>query len=112
MTETVKGGCFCGAVQIEAAYAPTEINDCQCSHCRKRGVLWAYYSAKDATVTGATSTYVWNGRHTVFHFCPVCGCTTHWSAADPKRDRMGINTRLLPPEAVAGAVVKQSPGPR
>lgn len=109
---SVSGSCYCGAVQFEAAYAPTDINDCQCTHCQKRGVLWAYYSPKDVTVTGSFSTYGWGGKRTLFHFCTACGCTTHWMAADPKRDRMAINTRLLPPEAVSGAVVRQSPGPR
>ncbi|GLQ10039.1 aldehyde-activating protein [Devosia yakushimensis] len=109
---TVSGSCHCGAVQFEAAYAPTDINDCQCSHCQKRGVLWAYYSPRDVSVTGSFSTYSWGVKRTRFHFCTVCGCTTHWTAADPKRDRMAINTRLLPPEAVAAAVVRQSPGPR
>ena len=108
----VEGSCHCGAVRFVAGYPPNDINDCQCSHCQKRGVLWAYYSPKDVIVTGTSSSYVWGEKRTVFHFCPVCGCTTHWTAADPKRDRMAINTRLLPREAVASAVVRQSPGPR
>lgn len=108
----VEGSCHCGAVHFTAAYAPSDINDCQCEHCQKRGVLWAYYSPKDVTVTGPGSTYVWGHKHTRFHFCTVCGCTTHWTAVDPKRDRMAINTRLLPREAVAEATIRQSPGPR
>lgn len=109
---TVEGSCHCGAVRFEAAHAPTDINDCQCGHCQKRGVLWAYYSPKEVTVTGTSASYAWNGKHTVFHFCTVCGCTTHWTAADPKRDRMAINVRLLPSEALVGAKVRKSPGPR
>lgn len=108
----VFGSCHCGAVRYEAAFAPTDINDCQCEHCQKRGVLWAYYSPKDVTVTGESASYVWGPKRTVFHFCPTCGCTTHWTAADPKRDRMAINTRLLPKADVANAVVRQSPGPK
>lgn len=108
----VEGSCHCGAVHFEARYAPTDINDCQCTHCQKRGVLWAYYSPRDVTVSGTSATYVWGDKGVEFHFCPACGCTTHWTAADPKRDRMAINTRLLPPEAVAGATVRRSPGPR
>ena len=107
----VTGSCHCGAVRYAVAYAPTEINDCQCTHCQKRGVLWAYYEPGDVTVSGASSTYMWGDRTTVFHFCPTCGCTTHWVAAGPTPDRVGINTRLLPPEAAAGATVRRSPGP-
>lgn len=112
MSQSVEGNCYCGAVHYTASHAPTDINDCQCTHCQKRGVMWAYYSPRDVAVTGETSTFAWGPKRTIFHFCPACGCTTHWTASDPKRDRMGLNTRLLPPEAVAGAVVRQSPGPK
>lgn len=109
---TITGSCHCEAVRIALEQAPTDINDCQCTHCQKRGVLWSYYSPRMVTVSGPTSTYSWGDKHIVFHFCTNCGCTTHWTAADPKRDRMGINVRLLAPEDRAGAVVRQSPGPR
>lgn len=108
----VEGQCDCGAVQLTLGYAPTDINDCQCSHCRKRGVLWAYYSPGDVAVQGPTSHYLRGSKQIVFHFCTTCGCTTHWTAVDTKRDHMGVNTRLLPPEAVAGATTRKSPGPK
>lgn len=107
----VEGSCHCGAVGFEAAYAPTNINDCQCGHCRKRGALWAYYDPADVAVVGATSTYLWGDRDIRFHFCPSCGCSTHWSAVDPLATRMAINTRLLDPDVIADATVRQSPGP-
>ena len=35
--------CDCGAVLLEVAEDPAEINDCQCSWCQRLGALWAYY---------------------------------------------------------------------
>lgn len=108
----VEGRCHCGSVRLSLAHAPTDINDCQCGHCQKRGVLWAYYSPAQVSVSGPTSIYSWGDKGIGFHFCPQCGCTTHWRALDLTYDRMAINTRLLEPEAVAGAIVRTSPGPR
>lgn len=34
MTETHKGGCFCGAIEIEATGAPAEMGYCHCGTCR------------------------------------------------------------------------------
>lgn len=112
MAVSVNGSCHCGAVKLALADAPTDINDCQCEHCQKRGVLWAYYRPKDAAITGETSRYLWGDKEIWFHFCPTCGCSTHWSAVDPMLDRMAINARLLPRDVRADAPVRKSPGPR
>ena len=76
-----------------------EVTDCNCTLCRSYGVLWAYYSPKDVTVTGgATDIYMRGERKTEFHRCKHCGCVTHWTAVDKTRDRMGVNARLMAPE--------------
>lgn len=109
---SIEGSCHCGGVRIVLAYAPTDINECQCSHCQKRGARWSYYDAADVVVAGKTSIYSWGDKRVEFHFCPVCGCSTHWTPTDPKRMRRGINTRMLAPEDLAGAAVRKEPGPR
>lgn len=109
---SIEGNCHCGAVRLTLASAPTDINECQCTHCLKRGARWSYYDADDVVVRGETSTYSWGDRGISFHFCPTCGCSTHWSANDPTRTRTGINVRMMAPADLAGAVVRQSPGPR
>lgn len=108
----VSATCHCGAVAIDLASAPTEVTDCNCSICRRYGVLWAYFSPRQVTVRSAadTQTYAWSQRTTIFHRCPTCGCTTHWSPADPARDHMGVNARLLPPEVLASARVRHLDG--
>ncbi|MHA6732399.1 GFA family protein [Devosia sp. A369] len=60
--------CHCGAIEITLSRQPDEVVDCNCSLCRRYGVLWAYYEASEIEglpPEGATETYSWNGRHVV-----------------------------------------------
>jgi hypothetical protein len=54
MADRHKGGCFCGAVEIEAAGAPEEISYCHCSSCRAYTgaplVAFALFKAANVTV--------------------------------------------------------------
>ena len=109
----VVASCHCGAVRIALAAAPTEVTQCNCSLCRRYGVLWTYVDAADADLAGVEDTtdrYAWNGRHVDFHRCRGCGCVTHWSPRDPGRDRRGINARLLEPERLAAAKLRHLDG--
>ena len=47
--------CDCGAVVLEVADDPAEINNCQCSWCQRLGALWAYIPrTKCASSPGGT----------------------------------------------------------
>jgi len=35
MAETHKGGCYCGAVEIEVRGEPLEVGYCHCENCRR-----------------------------------------------------------------------------
>jgi hypothetical protein len=92
--------CHCGTVRLEVARPPAEVFDCNCSICRRLGVLWAYYRPQDVSwVSGrdATMAYLWGDHEIEFHACKTCGCTTHWQKAnDPdKAAKMGVNARLM-----------------
>ncbi len=98
--------CDCGAVVLEVADDPTEINDCQCSWCQRLGALWAYYPTDHVRILsgpGATSVYLRVSRHLEFHRCKVCGLTTHWMNVDSTKGKMGVNARLMPAEARSSA---------
>ncbi|MGH7923683.1 MAG: GFA family protein [Candidatus Binatus sp.] len=106
----IESSCVCGAVRLAIARAPDEVLDCNCSICRRYGVLWAYYSLKDVIVpSGLTDTYLRGAKHTAFHRCKVCGCVTHWSPTD-QRDRMGVNARLMAPEILSQVRVRHLDG--
>jgi hypothetical protein len=105
--------CHCGKVTVLLAAGPTEVTECNCSLCRRIGVLWAYYAASDVTLSPnppPTDPYAWNGRHIDFYRCCDCGCITHWIPKDPARDRRGVNARLLPPAVLARAKVRHLDG--
>jgi len=109
----IEATCHCGAVRLEIDAAPKEVTDCNCSVCRRYGVLWAYYSPKQVRVVagdGATDTYMWDDRSIRFHRCRICGCVTHWAAVDQGYDRMGVNARLMSPEILAPARVRRLDG--
>lgn len=108
-----EASCHCGAVRLEIARAPETVTDCNCSICRRYGVLWAYYTPAEVRVVpadGATDFYSWDDRALEFHRCKIFGCVTHWSAVDPAVQRMGIDARLLPPDVLATARVRRLDG--
>jgi hypothetical protein len=104
----IDASCHCGAVRFTTEAAPVEVNDCTCSICRRYGALWAYYhpsQVRFAPESGPTDVYMWGERILEFHRCAACGCITHWSAVDRTWPRMGVNARMMPPEALAGVQV-------
>jgi hypothetical protein len=107
----IESSCHCGAVKLEIAAAPATVTDCNCSICRRYGVLWAYYSPSQVRIgAGATDIYMWDDKVIEFHRCRNCGCVTHWSPVDKTVDRMGVNARLMPPEILAHARIRRLDG--
>jgi hypothetical protein len=100
----IEGSCHCGAIRWQFDGVPDGATACNCTVCRRYGVLWAYaYEGEGITVSGATRAYV-RGDSIGFHFCPACGCVGFWRAlgADDKgRRRIAVNLRLAEPDAVA-----------
>jgi hypothetical protein len=108
----LKMSCHCGRVNVTVPAAPARLNECQCSVCYSYGSLWAYYRRADVTIEGETKGYVREndeaGKDLGFFHCPTCGMVTHWAgtADTPKRKgpeaKMGVNCRMLPPDAIKG----------
>ena len=99
----MEGSCHCGAVRWELVCPVDGATACNCTLCRKYGVLWAYgYEGVDIRVFGQTRQYV-RGKTTEFHFCDFCGCVTHQRLIDAEPDgkrRLAVNLRLPEPDAV------------
>ncbi|WP_294565017.1 hypothetical protein [uncultured Arthrobacter sp.] len=57
-----------------------------------------------------TDVYAWGDKSIEFHRCRTCGCVSHWAAVDRKRNRMGVNARLMAPGVLAGARVRHLDG--
>ena len=97
---------------LHIAQAPSEVTDCNCSVCRRYGVLWAYYRLGQVEVRAdaGTDRYLRGDRSLAFHRCRTCGCVTHWSSINPAHDRMGVNARLMAPEVLEQARVRHLDG--
>ena len=102
--------CHCGAVEVEVPLAPRMVSDCNCSICRRYGVLWAYYPAAAVRVRaapGATDGYVWGDRVLRFVRCRHCGCVTHWERIEAvEGSKMGVNARNFPAGTLTGVPVE------
>jgi hypothetical protein len=74
---------------------------CNCSLCRRYGVLWAYYALAEVVVDGHpqhTETYSWGPRELHFVRCRHCGCVLQWRPIVPATDdRCGVNLRNFDP---------------
>jgi hypothetical protein len=107
----IESSCHCGAVKLEIAVAPETVTDCNCSICRRYGVLWAYYAPSQVRIgAGPTDIYMWDDKSIEFHRCRNCGCVTHWAPVDKSATRMGVNARLMAPEILARARVRRLDG--
>jgi hypothetical protein len=100
----LEGSCHCGAVRWRFDGMPASATACNCTACRRYGVLWIYgHENEDVNVFGQTQSYV-RGKALSFNFCPSCGCVVSWRGLELQKDgrrRMALNLRLTEPEAVS-----------
>ena len=84
---SLSGSCHCGAIAFELDATPSEAYDCNCSMCRRRGGLLAFFPyealtlSTDAAVLG---TYRFHKQHIAHHFCPTCGIAPFSEGDDPR----------------------------
>ena len=102
------GVCHCGAVRWRFEGVPRSATSCNCSICRRYGALWAYgFEGEGFTLSGETSTYVWNRERLAFHFCARCACVVAWLGARRGQDgrlRGAVNLRLAAEPGAVAAV--------
>ncbi|HUZ12497.1 MAG TPA: GFA family protein [Caulobacteraceae bacterium] len=109
----IEGACHCGAVRWSFETVPDGATACNCTVCRRYGVLWAYgYEDRAIRVFGPTQVYS-PGESIGFHFCSTCGCLAYWRSLEPGADgrrRIAVNLRLAEPGAVASIAVYRLDG--
>lgn len=110
----LEGSCHCGAVTWHFDHVPDSATACNCTVCRRYGVLWAYdYENEGIHVAGETRAYLRGDALIGFHFCQICGCVAYWRAVgldEQGRRRIAVNLRLTEPEPVAHIPVRQFDG--
>ncbi len=80
--------CCCGSLTVDAEGEPAVVSLCNCLECQRRtgspfGV-GAYFEDAQLRLSGPSSVYERSveGRKLSFHFCPRCGSTVYWRAAN------------------------------
>jgi hypothetical protein len=105
--------CHCGAVRVTVPGKPPTVTDCNCSICRRYGVLWAYYDAAAVRVEAkpeALHRYSWGRKSQYFVRCATCGCVMCWQLISPNPDRTGVNARNFEPEVLRSIPVEPLDG--
>lgn len=107
-----EGSCHCGriAFTVQADEPVTEVIDCNCSLCRRRGgLLW--FAAREALVLSSDptqlATYQFHKHHLQHHYCAQCGIAPFSEGVDPRSGQamVAVNVRCLPGVALDGLTV-------
>ena len=97
MERSWQGGCHCGSVRFEVTADISEVVDCNCSVCTKKGFLHLIVAPeKFRLLQGADAlvTYRFNtgtARHT---FCGTCGIHAFYTPRSHP-DKVDVNARCL-----------------
>ena len=109
-----KGSCHCGRIAFEVEGDLTQVMDCNCSICSRKGaLLWFVSGDKFRLLTPEENlgTYTFN-KHKIRHrFCATCGIHPFGEGAGPSGERMAaINVRCLEGVDYASLPVKHFDG--
>ncbi len=109
----LEGACLCGAARWQFDGDPGSATICNCTACRRYGVLWIYdWVDERVRVEGPLKAFA-RGTGLTFEFCPTCGNIVCWRGGDLHpggRRRMAVNVRLADPDSVANLPVKRLDG--
>jgi hypothetical protein len=109
MERTHQGGCHCGRVRFEVTADITEVTDCNCSICTRKGFLHLIVELSQLRLTrggDALTSYRFNtgvARHT---FCATCGIHPFYTPRSHP-DKVDVNARCI--EALDLSSVKITP---
>jgi hypothetical protein len=106
-----KGSCHCGRIAFEVEGDFSEVLECNCSHCQRKGLLLWFVPRDKLTLQTPKenlSEYTFN-KHVIRHqFCASCGTQPFaWSIGPNNTPMAAINVRCL--EGVDLAKLKRNP---
>ncbi len=99
MQQMHSGGCQCGAVRFQAIADTAESISCNCSRCRRLGLLLTFTPSSAFRLEQGEdnlSEYKFN-KHVISHlFCKTCGVQSFARGVGPDGSEMiAINARCL-----------------
>jgi hypothetical protein len=93
------GSCHCGRISYEVDGEFTEVIECNCTHCSRKGyLLWFVPRGQLHLKSPETSmsTYKFNKHVINHHFCPNCGCAPLATGVSPSgAPTAAVNVRCL-----------------
>lgn len=109
------GSCHCGRIAFDVEGDVHDVIDCNCSMCRRRGGLLAFFPHEAFTLTttpGDYGTYRFNKEQIEHHFCLTCGVSPFSEGVHPKSGaKMAcVNVRCLPDVDLATLNVQKVDG--
>jgi hypothetical protein len=97
--KSVRGSCHCQAVSYVLTDVPTTGIACNCSICRRKGHVLAFFPPAKFTLEtprDALATYTFNKQVIQHHFCKTCGCAPFAEGRTPDgREMIAINLRCV-----------------
>jgi hypothetical protein len=97
--KTCTGSCHCGAVRFGATLDLSNVIECNCSHCERKGLLLAFTAPAQFTLrSGETdlTEYRFNKKVIQHLFCRHCGVEPFARGQMPDgTPMMAINVRCL-----------------
>ena len=94
------GSCHCGAVRFDvSADLPAEVIECNCSICRRKGLLLAFVPEASVTLVSGgdkLDSYRFNTHKIEHRFCTVCGVEPFAMARQGDVPMAAINIRCVP----------------
>jgi hypothetical protein len=99
MPDVQLGGCHCGRVRYEATGDLSQVVNCNCSICMKRGALWTFVKAprfKLLKGEDALADYQFAKKRIHHLFCPSCGIGSFSRGLAPNgEETFAVNVRCL-----------------
>ena len=97
--QTYTGGCHCGRVRYQVTADLSRVISCNCSHCQKRGLLLAFTTPDQFSLTrgeSELSDYQFNKKVIHHLFCSQCGIQSFARGVTPDgKGMVAINVRCL-----------------
>lgn len=110
----IEGTCLCGRLRWRCKEMPDAATACNCTACRRYGVLWAYgHENEDIWVSGDSRAYAREKPSLEFHFCATCGCVGFWRGVRTNsrgQRRIAVNLRLANPAEVGAIIIDHFDG--
>jgi len=93
-----QGSCHCGKIAFEVEGELSQVMECNCSICSRRGALHWFVPRDDfrlLTPADGPGTYTF-GKHVIRHrFCPTCGVAPYSEGEVRGRQMVSVNARCL-----------------